>query len=73
MKHFSYEKEATKGHSKSPKVPFLKMDKPWPLFVKFWSFKKHIQKTVGVNGIRTRIVGVEGEHADHLTTTPAQA
>ena len=24
--------------------------------------------TVGFIGIRTRIVGVEGEHADHLTT-----
>ena len=26
---------------------------------------------VGVSGIRTRIVGIEGEHADHLTTTTA--
>ena len=26
-------------------------------------------KTVDFSGIRTRIVGVEGEHADHLTTT----
>ena len=24
------------------------------------------------SGIQTRIVGVEGQHADHLTTTPAQ-
>ena len=29
------------------------------------------EKTAGVSGIRTRIVGVEGEHADHLTTTTA--
>ena len=27
--------------------------------------------TVCVSGIRTRIVGVEGEHADHLTSTTA--
>ena len=27
----------------------------------------------GVNGIRTWIVGVDGKHADHLTTTTAQA
>ena len=31
------------------------------------------KKTVGVSGIRTWIVGVEGEHADHLTTTNAQS
>ena len=27
------------------------------------------EKTVDISRIRTRIVGVEGEHADHLTTT----
>ena len=27
------------------------------------------EKTIGFSGIRTRIVRVEGEHADHLTTT----
>ena len=27
------------------------------------------RKTVGFSGIRTRIVGVKGAHADHLTTT----
>ena len=27
---------------------------------------------VGVSGIRTRILGIEGEHADLLTTTTAQ-
>ena len=29
------------------------------------------RKIVDLSGIRTRIVGVEGEHADHLTTTTA--
>ena len=28
-------------------------------------------KTVGLRGIRTRIVGVEGKYADHLTNTTA--
>ena len=32
----------------------------------------YIKKTVGVSRIRTRIVGIEGEHADYLTTTTAQ-
>ena len=27
------------------------------------------EKSIGVSRIRTRIVEVEGEHADHLTTT----
>ena len=27
------------------------------------------EKTVGFSRIRTRVVGVEGEYADHLTTT----
>ena len=39
----------------------------------FVLFKHNLyRKTVGISGIRTRIVGVEGEHADHLTTTTAQ-
>ena len=29
-------------------------------------------KMVDFSGNQTRIVGVEGEHADHLTTTTAQ-
>ena len=39
--------------------------------VYFCSFQTQnfTEKTVGVCGIRTRIVRVEGEHADHLTTT----
>ena len=42
------------------------------LFI-FVLFKHNIiEKTLGFSGIRTRIVGVEGEHADHLTTTTAQ-
>ena len=32
---------------------------------------KYYRKTVGVSRIQTRIVGLEGEHADHLTTTTA--
>ena len=31
------------------------------------------KKTVGLSGIRTLIVGVEGKHADHLTTTTTTA
>ena len=43
-----------------------------PILVNFSSFQKQIlQKTVGFSGIQTQIVGVEGEHADHLTTTTA--
>ena len=38
------------------------MGQPRPLF-------KIYRKTVGFRGIRTRIVGLEGEHAVHLTTT----
>ena len=30
------------------------------------------EKTVGLSGIQTRIMGVEGKHADPLTTTTAQ-
>ena len=49
------------------------MGQPRPLFVYFRSFQTQIlqKKTVGVSGIRTRIVWVAGKHADHLTTTPA--
>ena len=34
---------------------------------------KHIlqEKTVDFSGTHTQIVGVEGDHADHLTTTTA--
>ena len=39
-----------------------------PRFVYLRSFQTI---TVDFNGIRTRVAGVEGEHADHLTTTTA--
>ena len=46
------------------------MGHPRPLFDYFRSFQTIYRiNTVGFSGIRTRIVGVEGEHADHLTTT----
>ena len=50
------------------------MIQPRHLFVYFHSFKNKnfTDKTVDFNRIRTRIVGIEGEHADHLTTTMAQ-
>ena len=45
---------------------------PASFFAYFVFFKQILQKkTEGVSGIQTRIVGVEGEHADHLTTTTA--
>ena len=49
------------------------MGQTWPLFCFFCSFlnTNFTGKTVDVSGIRTRIVGVEGEHTDHLTTTTA--
>ena len=48
----------------------LKMSQPQPLFclLLFFSNTNFTEKTVGVSGTRTRIVGVEGEHAEHLTT-----
>ena len=40
---------------------------------RFWFFsffQTHIlHKNLDVSGIRTRTVGIEGEHANHLTTT----
>ena len=38
----------------------------------FFSTQISQKKPVDVNGIRTRIVGVEGKLADHLTTTTRQ-
>ena len=35
----------------------------------FFSNTNFKKKTVGFRGIQTRIVGVEGKHADHLITT----
>ena len=54
------------------KVFFIKMGHPRPLFVYFRSFQTIYRiKTVDFSGIRTRIVRVEGENADHSTTTTA--
>ena len=49
------------------------MGQPRPLFClfSFFSNTNFTEKTVGVSRIRTQIVGVEGEYADHLTTTTA--
>ena len=42
------------------------------LFI-FVSLKhKFYRETVGLRSIRTKIVGVEDEHSDHLTTNTAQ-
>ena len=42
-------------------------------FIYFRSFQTQIlMKKLNTNGIRTRVVGMEGEHADHLITTTAQ-
>ena len=46
------------------------MGQPRPLFCLFSFFSN--TNTVDVSGIQTRIVGVEGEHADHLTTSKAK-
>ena len=48
------------------------MDQPRPLFAYFPSFQTPIyRKTVVISWIRTRMVGVDGKRADHLTTTTA--
>ena len=50
----------------------LKMGQPRPLFAYFCSFQTQIlqKKTVGVSGIQTRIVRVEGKHADYCAGHP---
>ena len=50
------------------------MGQPPPLFFIFVFFQQTFlqKKTVCFSQIRTWIVGVEGEQADHLTTTTAQ-
>ena len=47
------------------------MGQPRPLFClfSFFSNTRFTERTVGVSRIQTRIVGVEGEYADHMTTT----
>ena len=42
------------------------------LFILALFIHKSYRRNVGLSGIRTRIVGVEGELADHLTTTTAR-
>ena len=54
---------------------FLKKNGPTPAsFCLFLFFSNTIftEKTADISGIGTRIVRVEGEHADHLTTTMAR-
>ena len=47
-----------------------KMGRSRLLFCLFSIFSAKIwQKNVDFSGIQTRIIGVEGEHTDHLTTT----
>ena len=43
------------------------------LFIFVFSNTNFTEKTVGISRIQTRIVRVEGEHANHLTTTTALA
>ena len=51
---------------------FLKKTGQPGLFLFFRSFQiQFYRKIVDFSGIRTQIVGIEGEHADHLTTTTA--
>ena len=72
--------KALKSCPKSKKSPnlvtlvstqFLKMCQSRPLFVYFRSFQKQIlqKKTEGFREIRIQIIGPEGKHDDHLTTT----
>ena len=53
---------------------FLKKSGPTPAPFCLFSYISNtiLQKNSRLSGIWTRIVGVEGEHADHLTTTTAQ-
>ena len=51
---------------------FFKVDQPRPFCLFSFCFKHNFtEKTVGFSEIQTQIVGVEGQHADHLTTTTA--
>ena len=47
------------------------MDHSRPLFAlsSFFPSPLYTIKIVDFSGIQTRIIGVDGEHADHLTTT----
>ena len=48
----------------------LKLGIPRPLYClfSFFSNTKFTEKTVGVSGVQTRIVGVEGEHVNDLAS-----
>ena len=51
------------------KLAFLNCTNPGLYLFIFILFKcKFYRKTVGFSGVRSRIVGIEGKHADHLTT-----
>ena len=46
------------------------MGQPLSLFVYFCSFQQQfLQKITDYSGNQTQIIGVEGEQADHCTTT----
>ena len=54
------------------KIMFFEMGQPRPLFVYFRSFQQQLYiKIAGFREIRTRIIEVEGEHSDYLTTNTA--
>ena len=42
------------------------------LFILVLFIQKFYRKSIGFSVIQTQIVGVEGEHADHLTTITVQ-
>ena len=48
------------------------MDYPRPLFVYFVLFKHKFYTKIMLQRIQTQIVGVEGEHDDHLSTATAE-
>ena len=51
-------------------VIFKEIGQPLSPFCFFGHLKhKFYKRNVGCNEIRARIVGIEGEHADHMTTT----
>ena len=55
-----------------PTAALIKWANPGLFLFIFILFKhKFTNKTLGFSRIRSRIVGYEGEHDDHLTTTTA--
>ena len=53
----------------------FKVGQPRPLLCYLRSFPAQYftEKTVSFSGIQTRIIGAEGEHADHLITTTVRS